>query len=163
MKRFLGILIGVCMMVLAVGCGEEIVKEQSATYVFTQVEADMYTMTDTQTLDAKGDIVYQLQETTTLEFAALDDTTLNLLVSYYDETVAAMKENAPEGVEVASSYEGNIYTMEIKLDLETADIQSLVAGGYLMGLNEEKPENFTFISFDQTCAGLEASGYTLKK
>ena len=161
MKRFLGILLCLGTMVLMVGCGEA--KEQSATYVFVQEEAGMYTVTDTQTLYAKGDIVYKQLETTTLEFAELSDATLETLITYYDDMVVAMQASAPTGVEVSSSYEGSIYTMAINLYLEDANLQELVEGGYLMGSDGESAEDFTFISFEKTCAGLEAAGYTLKK
>lgn len=161
MKRFLGILLCLGTMVLMVGCGEA--KEQSATYVLVQEEAGMFTMTDTQTLHAKGDTVYKLLETTTLEFAELSDTILETLITYYDDTVTAIKASAPEGVEVSSSYEGSVYTMTINLNLESANLQELVEGGYLMGSDGENAEDFTFISFEKTCAGFEAAGYTLKE
>ncbi len=163
MRRFLGVLMSVCMMSFVVGCGAAEETEQTATYVLVQEEADMYTMTDTQILNAKGDKVYELLETTEMEFAQIDETTRTTLVEYYDSTVEEMKANAPEGVEVASSYKDNVYTLTMNLYLENADLQTLMDGGYLMGLNEDGPEEFTFISFKQTCAGLEASGYILKQ
>lgn len=162
MKRFFGVLLSICMMSLIIGCSTE-TKEQSATYVLTEEEAGMFTMNDTQTLKANGDKVYELLETTTIEFAELDEATLELLVTYYDDTVANMQAAAPEGVEVSSSYEGNVYTLVMNLYLEQADIKALMDGGYLMGLDDDNSEDFTYISFEQTCASLEASGYTLKE
>lgn len=161
MKKVLSVLLSICMMSLLFGCSAK-PKEQSATYVLTEEEAGMFTMTDTQTLHAKGDEVYELLETTTLEFAELDKTTLEMLVAYYDDTVANMQAAAPEGVEVSSTYEGDVYTLVMNLYLEHADIKALMDGGYLMGLTEEDWEAITYISFKRTCEGLKASGYTLK-
>ena len=161
MKKILNVLLSICMMSLLFGCNAK-PKEQSATYVLTEEEAGMFTMTDTQTLHAKGDEVYELLETTTLEFAELDKTTLEMLVAYYDDTVANMQAAAPEGVEVSSTYEGDVYTLVMNLYLEHADIKALMDGGYLMGLTEEEREAITYISFKRTCEGLKASGYTLK-
>jgi hypothetical protein len=53
--------------------------------------------------------------------------------------------------------------MTFKLDLAIANIQALYDEGYLMGVDGETPENATFVSFKQTCAGFEATGYTLKE
>ena len=161
MKKVLSVLLSICMMSLLFGCSAE-PKEQSATYVLTEEEAGMFTMTDTQTLRARGDEVYELLETTTLEFAELDKTTLGMLVAYYDDTVANMQAAAPEGVEVSSAYEGNVYTLVMNLCLEHADIKALMDGGYLLGLTEEEQEAITYISYKRTCEGLKASGYTLK-
>ena len=161
MKKVLSVLLSICMMSLLFGCSAES-KEQSATYVLTEEEAGMFTMTDTQTLHARGDEVYEILETTTLEFAELDKTTLEMLVAYYDDTVANMQAAAPEGVEVSSSYEGNVYTLVMNLYLEHADIEALMDGGYLLGLTEEEQESITYISYKRTCEGLKASGYTLK-
>ena len=55
MKKVLSVLLSICMMSLMFGCSAE-PKEQSATYVLTEEEAGMFTMTDTQTLRARGDI-----------------------------------------------------------------------------------------------------------
>ena len=126
------------------------------------VEEGMYTMTDVQTINAKGDVVYELLETTTLEFAEMDSATLEVMLSYYDEVFSAMKESAPEGVEVASSYEDGVYTLQMNLYLENADLKELMDGGYLVGLDAES-EEMEAVSFKKTAEGLEATGYTLKE
>jgi hypothetical protein len=123
----------------------------------------MFSMTDTQSLHAKGDTVYALTNVTTVDFDTQDASTLELLISYYDKTMKNFQVNAPEGVEVSFSYDGDIYTMTFKLDLAIANIQALYDEGYLMGVDGETPENATFVSFKQTCAGFEATGYTLKE
>ena len=92
----------------------------------------------------------------------MDKATLEMLVAYYDDIVANMQAAAPEGVEVSSSYEGNVYTLVMNLYLEHADIEALMDGGYLLGLTEEEQESITYISYKRTCEGLKASGYTLK-
>lgn len=158
MKKLLSILLSACMLLSLTGCGK---KEQTITYVLVHEEADLFTMTDTQVLHAKGDRVYEILETTKIAFSEMDATTLDTLVSYYDETVDTMSAGAPEGVVVTSSYESDskVYTLSMNLYLDEADLQKLAEGGYLMGLGNN-PEEYTFISFEQTCEGLEASGYT---
>lgn len=158
MKRILGVLS--CLMLLLGMAGWS--SEQSATYVLETAEEGLFTMTDTQSFKAKGDKVYQLTEVTVLTFAELDAAVLDMLVEYYDATVAAMQENIPTGVTVGASYEDRTYTMEIAIDLKTADLEAVSEGGYLMGPYGETGE-VKQVSFEQTAKALEASGYTLLK
>lgn len=159
MKRVLSVLLSVMMLIFMVGCGA---REKSATYELVTVEEGMFTMTDVQTINAKGDVVYELLETTTLEFAEMDSATLEMMLSYYDEVFSVMKESAPEGVEVASSYEDGVYTLQMNLYLENAELKELMDGGYLVGLDAES-EEMEAVSFKKTAEGLEAAGYTLKE
>ena len=158
MKKLLSVLLSVCMLLLMAGCSE---KEQAATYVLTHEEESLFSMTDTQVLHARGDMVYEILETTSITFRDMDAEMLDTMVSYYDETADTMKVNAPEGVEITSAYDSSngIYTLTMNLYLEQADLMQLAEGGYLMGLGDN-PEEYTFISFKKTCEGLEASGYT---
>lgn len=158
MKKLINLLLSLTLVLALAGCG----AEQSATYVLTQEEAGIYTMTDTQTIKAKGDIVYELTETTVADFTVADAETQALLAAYYDEIFTAMKDEAPEGVTVTYTRDGNVCTIEFVMDLTTADLQELIAGGYLMSL-EEDASNVKLISFSQTTAGLEAGGYVLQQ
>ena len=92
----------------------------------------------------------------------MDAATLDMMVEYYDSTVAAMQESAPEGVTVTASYEDRVYTLELAIDLEKADLQAVMAGGYLMGLDDTAGE-VKQVSFQQTAEAFEASGYTLQR
>lgn len=161
MRKMLVILMSTWMVVLMASCGAS--KEKSATYVLTTVEEGMFSMTDTQTLKAKGDTVYEILNVTTVDFETSDASVLEPLVSYYDKTMETFRINAPAGVEVSYSHEGDIYIMTFKLDLAVADVQTLYDEGYLLGLDGENQEKATFVSFKQTCAELKASGYTLKE
>lgn len=158
MKRILGVLSCLMLFLGMAGCS----SEQSATYVLETEEEGLFTMTDTQSLKAKGDKVYQLTEVTVLTFAELDAAVLDMLVEYYDATVAAMQENTPTGVTVGASYEDGTYTMEIAIDLKTADLEAVSEGGYLMGLYGDT-EEVKQVSFEQTAKALEALGYSLLK
>ena len=57
-------------------------------------------MTDTMTLDAKGDVVQQMTEVVELDMTGVDETTQSLLAEQYDLVVDAY--NAVEGVECTS-------------------------------------------------------------
>ena len=156
MKRVLGVLSCLILFLAMAGCS----LEQSAAYVLKTEEEGLFTMTDMQSFKAKGDKVYQLTEVTVLTFADLDAAVLDMLVEYYDNTVEGLQEGAPEGVTVEGSYENGTYTMEIAIDLKTADLEAVSEGGYLMGLEIGEVEQ---VSFEQTVKALEASGYTLSK
>lgn len=157
MKKLCNLLLCFTLILALAGCG----KEQSATYVMTSEPEGMFTMVDEQTLKATGDIVYELTEVTTLDFTNTDTETRDLLIAYYDETMAAMQEAAPEGVTVEFSAGDNSYTIKFSMDLKNGDLQEMIDGGYLMAL-EEDSSSIKSISFKQTVAGLEEAGYTLK-
>ncbi len=159
MKKYWSILLCVSVFVLMTGCG----REQSATYELVQDEEGLFMMTDVQTLNAKGDQVYEILETTTLVFSEAEDAVLQLVIDYYDDTVATMQENAPEGVEISSSYADKVYVLNMHLYLDGADLQEIINGGYLMGVDEEELGEIDRISFKNTCAGLEAAGYILQE
>lgn len=158
MKKFLALILSLSVIFVLAGCSA---KEQTATYVMETEEAGML-MTDTQTLMAKGDIVYELDETTVIDFSTVDAATQEALVAYYDEVFGAMKDAAPETVTVNFSNADGIYTVEILINVKDSDVQELIAGGYLSS-GDTNAENIKAISFKQTCEVFENSGYVLQQ
>lgn len=159
MKKFLALILSLSVIFVLAGCSA---KEQTATYVMQTEEAGMFTMTDTQTLKAKGDVVYQLDETTVIDFSAADTATQEALIAYYDEVFGAMKEAAPETVTVDFSCNNSIYTVVISINVGDSDVQELIAGGYLSS-GDANAENIKIISYKQTCEVFENSGYVLQE
>lgn len=157
MKKLMNLLLSLTLVLALAGCG----KEQSATYVM-DITQDGVHIVDTMIYNATGDIVTQMDEVVTADLSALDDATKELMVAYYDEFYGAMGTDVPEGVTFSSSYENNVYTVNLKMDLKKADLQVLSERGYLM-LSSENGEQVKVISFKQTCEFCEASGYVLQK
>ena len=156
MKKLVSLLLSLTLVLAMTGCG----KEQSATYVMTSVQEGI-TMTDTQVVEAKGDVVKSLYETTTLDLSESDSEMVDFLVAYYDEAFGSMKDSAPASVVVEYGLDGTTYTAIININLDGADLQELINGGYI-NVTSDNANTLKYISFSQTCAALEASGYTLQ-
>lgn len=159
MKKFLALILSLSVIFVLAGCSA---KEQTATYVMETEEAGVFKMTDTQVLKAKGDIVYQIDEITVIDFSAADAATQESLIAYYDEVFGSMKAAAPETVSVDFSCSDNIYTVVISINVGDSDVQELLAGGYLSS-GDTNVENIKAISFKQTCGVFENSGYVLQE
>ena len=157
MKKLLNLLLTLTLVFALAGCG----KEQMATYVM-DVEQDGMHMVDTMVYKATGDIVYQMDETVTIDLSAMDEATRNAVVASYDEIYGAMGTDVPKGVEFQSSYENNVYTVVLNMNLKEADLQELSERGYLV-LTSENGQTVQVISFKQTCAFAEQSGYVLQE
>ena len=157
MKTLMNLLLSLTLVLALAGCG----KEQSATYVLN-FSQDGVSMVDTQVYQATGDIVTQMDENVVIDLSALDDTTKELMVAYYDEFYGAMGTDVPEGVTFSSSYENDIYTVNLSMNLKEADLQVLGERGYLL-LTSENGETVKVISFKQTCEYCEANGYVLQQ
>ncbi|MBQ8821257.1 MAG: DUF1307 domain-containing protein [Lachnospiraceae bacterium] len=157
MKKLMNLLLSLTLVLALAGCG----KEQSATYVLN-FSQDGVSMVDTQVYQATGDIVTQMDENVVIDLSALDDTTKELMVAYYDEFYGAMGTDVPEGVTFSSSYENDIYTVNLSMNLKEADLQVLGERGYLL-LTSENGETVKVISFKQTCEYCEANGYVLQQ
>ncbi|MBQ9140903.1 MAG: hypothetical protein IJX63_03815 [Lachnospiraceae bacterium] len=158
MKKLLSLLLSLVLVFSLAGCG----KEQTATYVLTSTEEGMQTMTDTQILKAKGDIVYEMKEITVVDISMADEETKALLSEFYGEYFGNLDENAPECVTMTSSIENDVFKVEIVIDLDGADLQELIDGGYLMA-DSSVADTVKAISFSQTCDGLAAAGYILQE
>lgn len=157
MKKLMNLLLSLTLVLALAGCG----KEQSATYVMN-FSQDGVNMVDTMIYQATGDIVTQMDENVVIDLSGLDATTKELMVAYYDEFYGAMGTDVPEGVTFSSSYENDIYTVDLSMNLKEADLQELSERGYLL-LTSENGEQVQAISFKQTCEYCEANGYVLQQ
>ncbi len=160
MKKILSLLLSLTLVFSLAGCGEA----KTATYSITSVQEGI-TMTDTQYLEAKGDILKVMNETTVLDLSTAEAEMKDFLVAYYDEAFGAMKDEAPASVTIEYGLAGDTYSAKININLEGADLQELIDGGYLVSLEdtEEDTENLKYISYSQTCKALEAAGYLLQQ
>ncbi len=157
MKKLLALLLSATLMLALAGCG----AEQTATYVSTTTEEGI-TITDAQTIQAKGDKIQRLTETTTMDFSTLDTEIQAQLVAYYDESFDAAKADAPTGVAISYSEQNGVYTATFDIDLVAGDLQELIEKKYIM-ITSDNASTIKYVSYSQTCAALEASGYTLQQ
>ncbi len=158
MKKLLSLVLSLTLVFALAGCG----KEQTATYVMTSEEEGVQIMTDTQILKAKGDIVYELKEITVIDFSVADDATKEMLIGIYEEYFGGLKTNAPENVSVEYTQTGDTCEVELVVNLDGADLQELIEGGYLSATSDNA-DTMKAISFSQTCEGLETAGYELQE
>ncbi len=156
MKKLLNLVLSLVLVCALAGCG----KEQSATYAITTDVGGM-TMTDTMTYSAKGDIVYEMKENIIMDFSTYDESAkasdMELYASVYDE----MCKGAPKGVTMTCNTNGDTITVDMTIDFKSADLQELVDNGYIYTTTDSEGK-LVAISFEQSCTGLEASGYTLQ-
>ncbi|MCI8851904.1 MAG: DUF1307 domain-containing protein [Lachnospiraceae bacterium] len=149
MKKLVsGILIS-CMALALVACG----KEQSATYRSTQDVSGMV-ITDTMTLDAKGDKVQKMSETIEVDLTAFDDSQYEEVAALYDEMVEQYK--SVEGVECTGTSADKVYTISVTVDTTGDAVSELVELGLL---SIEGPGASKGISLKKTGEALVASGY----
>ena len=157
MKKLLNLLLSLTLVFALAGCGQE----QSATYVLDVTQEGVH-IVDTMTYKATGDIVYQMDENVTIDLSAVEEAAKEAMVAYYDEYYGAMGTDVPEGVVFETSYENNIYTVVLNMNLKEADLQVLSERGYLM-LTSENGQTVQAISLKQTGSYLEAQGYVLQE
>lgn len=157
MKKLLSLVLSLTLVFALAGCG----KEQTATYVLTTNEEGMV-MTDTMTYSAKGDIVYEMKEDMVLDLSGLDEESKTFMVDLYNEYFGEMKNNAPDTVVMDYSITDDVLTVSIDIDIKNSDLQELVDGGFVTTTTDAEGK-LVAISFEQSCTGLEASGYVLQE
>lgn len=126
----------------------------------TEMEVSGFTITDRQSVYANDDTVAILWESTTIDLSAFSEDEIPFYAEAYASTYASYEENAPESVEVIHGLDGDQYRFELIIYLEDADLKELAEGGYIT-LTSGSADTVKFISYKQTCDGLEAGGYTL--
>ena len=156
MKKLVKLLLCMTLVLALTGCG----KEQSATYELKQDAAGM-SLTDTQVITAKGDKVITMKEVSIISFPDMSEEEIALNAESYDGIYGAMLANVPEGVTANYGLDGSVYKVEINMNYEEADLQELIDAGLVMVTSDQKGQKIAYISFKQTCEGLEAMGYTL--
>lgn len=157
MKKLLSLVLSLVLVFTLAGCG----KEQSATYAMT-VDLGGMSMTDTMTYSAKGDIVYELNENIVMDFSAYASETKASDMEIYASAYEEMRSTAPEGVTMTCATDGDFITVDISIDFGSADLQELVDKGFIYTTAGED-DKLVAISFEQSCTGLEASGYVLQE
>lgn len=133
--------------------------EKCAVYE-TEMDVSGMLITDKQTVLADGDIVAILIESTTIDLSSIPEDELSFYAEVYAETYDPIREDAPDSIEIIHGLDGNAYRFEMIIYLEDADLKELSEAGYI-SLTSGSADNILFISYEQTCAGLEAGGYTL--
>ncbi len=153
MKKLVKLLLCMTLVLALTGCG----KEQTATYKMEQ-DAMGIKISDTYVINAKGDKVTKMEEVCSIDISALDDEQKESVVATYDEQYGAMKDSAPDSVVIDISSDANSYTVKVVYNIEGADLKALADAGYIEASNDGK---ILYVSFKQTCDGLEASGYSI--
>ena len=133
---------------------------EKCTVYETEMDVSGMLITDTQTVLADGDKVAILIESTTIDLSSIPEDELSFYAEAYAETYDPLREDAPDSVEIVHGLDSNAYRFEMIIYLEDADLKELSEAGYI-SLTSGSADNILFISYEQTCAGLEAGGYTL--
>lgn len=157
MKKLLSLVLSLVLVCALAGCG----KEQSATYALTTDIGGM-TMTDTLSYSAKGDIVYEMKENIVMDFSTYASETKASDMEIYASAYEEMRSTAPDGVTMTCATNSDIITIDIAIDFGSADLQELVDKGFIYTTAGEDGK-LVAISFNQSCTGLEASGYVLQE
>lgn len=157
MKKLLNLALSLVLVFALAGCG----KEQTATYEISTNVGEMV-MTDTLTYSAKGDIVYEMVEKIIMDFSNYNEETKASDMETYGSVYDEMSKSSPDGVTMTCTTDGDIITVDMTIDFKAADLKELVDNGYIYTTSDEEG-NLVAISFQQSCTGLEASGYTLKE
>ena len=150
MKKIVSIMMVLVLSLALTACGG---KEQSVTYTM-ETESDGLKMTDTMTLNAKGDKVQNMTEVIALDLTGFDEATQAALVEVYGAIIDQY--NSVEGVECSAESGEGSYTITISIDA-TGDAVSQLAD---MGLLQVEG-NADTLSLSATGDALEASGYSL--
>ena len=133
---------------------------EKCTVYETEMEVSGMIITDKQTVIADGDNVAILIESTSIDLSGIPEDEISLYADLYSETYDPIREEAPDSVEIVHGLDGNTYRFDMIIYLEDADLKELAEAGYI-SLTSGNIDTVQFISYEQTCAGLEAGGYTL--
>lgn len=138
-----------CATMFLTACGG---KEQSATYQMVTEQSGI-TMTDTMTLNAKGDTIQGITEVIALDMSSFDDDTYAQMGEYYEELVGMYQ--AIDGVECTAEDKDKVYTITVTIDA-TGDAISELAS---QGLMEIEGDSEGKISLKASGESLEANGF----
>ena len=133
---------------------------ETCTVYENEMEESGITITDKQTILADGDIVSILMESTVIDLSDFSEDEIAIYAEVFDQTYNPIGENAPANVEVINGLDGNVYRFEMIIYLEDADLKELADAGYI-NITSGSAEIAKYVSYKQTCTGLEAMGYTL--
>ncbi len=133
---------------------------EKCTVYESEMEVSGILITDKQTIYANGDMVAILTESTTIDMSTIPEEEISYYEEAYAETYEPICQNAPDSVEIIHGLDGDAYRFEMIINLKDANLKELADAGYI-SITSGSAETAVFISYNQTCAGLEASGYTL--
>lgn len=156
MKKLVKLLLCVTLVLALTGCG----KEQTVTYKLDQ-EMMGITISDTQTITAKGDKVMTMKEITEIDFGELSEEEIALSAETYDANYGALAATFPEGVTATYGLNGDVYKFELTMNLDGADIEALVKAGLVTKPAGQEDKKIAYISYKQSCEALESMGYTV--
>lgn len=149
LKKLAALMMAVVMVFAMTACG----AEQSLTVEMVQ-DASGVTVTDTITMDAKGDIVQKMTEKIVVDISGFDATQKEAIAEIYDELVVMYQ--SVEGVECTGTVTDDSYTMDIVIDATGSAPAELAEQGLL-----QMEGNSDRISLKSSKASFEASGYTV--
>lgn len=150
MKKIISLLSVFVLVVSITACGG---KEQSATYTM-QSEVDGLVMTDTMTLDAKGDTVQTMTEVIALDLSSFDESTQTALTETYSTIVDSY--NSVEGVECTMESGDGSISITVVIDATGEAVSQLADAGLLQVEGDADR-----LSLSATGEALVESGYTL--
>lgn len=145
---------GICLSWLLVAallltaCGG---KKQSLTYRLEEIKESL-SITDTMTLEAKGDEVQKIAESIVFDLSSYDEETRKLMTEAYASLAEAYQ--TVDGVECTGNESEDTYTIEIQIDAEEKTITKLTEQGLLQVEGDTNG-----ISLTKTGTALEAAGY----
>ena len=151
MKKFISCVVFTVMMMSLAACGG---KEQSAAYTMEVELEGGVVMTDTLTLDARGDRVQQITEEVKLDMTGVNEERRTELVAQYD--AIAERYQAVDGVECTVDNTDGVYSMTVVIDVKD-DVISQLSEQNLLTINGGASE----ISLEKSGTSLVESGYTL--
>ena len=127
-------------------------KEQTVSYKMEQEQSGLM-MSDTMTLDAKGDKVVKITEVIDVDMSGFDEATQGQMTTTYDAMVEQYA--AVEGVECTGTAGTGTYSITITIDATGDAVEKLAEQGLLA-----IEGNGSRLSLKATGEALEGSGYT---
>ena len=149
MKKIVSVVMVLCMTLALAACGG---KEQTVSYKMEQEQSGLM-MSDTMTLDAKGDKVVKITEVIDVDMSGFDEATQGQMTTTYDAMVEQYA--AVEGVECTGTAGTGTYSITITIDATGDAVEKLAEQGLLA-----IEGNGSRLSLKATGEALEGSGYT---
>lgn len=155
MKKILKLLLSVSLVLALTGCA----TQQTATYQKI-IDMEYGTATDTQTIDATGNKVIRLKEVIEIEFSdSLSAMEKSIYIMDFENNFKKLKDKNLEGVSIDYLRDGDIFKVNVDINITSCDLKQLSDIGLFMG--NKTPEDGDKVSFKGSCKILEENGYTL--
>lgn len=149
MKRIATGLLAICMMLSLAACGEG----EEKTVVMTMTDSSIgVTMTDTMTLNAKGDKLQNTKEVVEFDLSTLEDDQKEDAISTFYSVLAAPFAGI-DGVTIDDNTTDTTYTLNITIDY-TGNTDALEEAGLI-------DSGVGYVSLKATQESLESQGYSV--